>query len=637
MGHFSKVFSRQLPSFIKDDYPQFVTFVKKYLEFLEEDLFVKKDIHNLDYERNSVNVFLEALKKELWYNLPNAVVDEKTLVTKIKHLYVSKGSEEALKFLFRAFFNKEIEIFLPSSQILKPSDGEWIQEYSIFVRTILGDPFATQGKKVSVVNQDNKVNLEVIRVNQTIGEAVSGAGSLDMGYITEIIESIIELGLIEEPVTGVLTLPDVGEEFSGDYHELVIDRNYSGKYAVGDIVYFSENGKVFVGYIVPTISKIEVLHGGKGFRLGQVVDVEHLGDPDATEEVDIVNGSGIRFKVSRVGSEGEILAAQLIRFGVEYPKSFMINLSSNPLKVVSKLYYDQDTIQIEVIDKITRYENKGFVISNFGYSYDEGALVNFFISDQGLNYTTATAIVSPSPTGDHALITPILENGKVVDFIIYNQGSGYVTNPSITINGDGTGAAAQSYLGNIYYAALDYFGDIESNFSNIIKKRDSEYGDMAILRFVSGPVAKYPGFYSNNKGFTSDNVSLIDSRYYQNFSYVIKSDIAYDKYAQTVLNITHTAGTKMFGEFNLTNVMDSLSVSLQNFTKVTYNLALMDSFVVSETLNFFTPTYPAPTIVSDTFGVIDQGCVFNDPYSEPFDSYFAEDYAESNECTPTTE
>jgi hypothetical protein len=641
MGHFSKVFSRQLPSFIRDEYPQFVSFVKKYFEFVERTQFVNKDMHDLSYQKDGIYVFLDALKQELAYSLPKPIVDEEFLLQKVKELYVSKGSEESLRFLFRAFFNKEIEIFLPSSQILKPSDGTWVQEYSIFVRTILGDPFSTQGKRVSVVNQDNKVTLEVIRVNQSIGQFVSGIGDLDMGYINEIIESIIELGLVPEPVTGELTLPQLGDEYTGDYHELIIDRNYTGKYSVGDIVYFSQNGNIFVGYIVPTISKIEVLRGGKGFRAGQVIDITHDGEDGQ------VDGSGCKLKIATVGAGGSILSAHMIKYGVEYPRSFMVNLSSDPLVVVSKLYYADENIQLGFTDKITKYESRGYILSDFAYSLNSGSVVNVVFTNNGSNYTGVPNVtVSPSPTGDTAILSPIVENGKIVDFVILNKGSGYITPPTITIDPpiDGDQATTSAILGDVYYSNIDYFGNIESTFSHVTRKKDDEYSDLATIKLVSGPVAKYPGFYANNKSFLSDSICLIDSKYYQDFSYVIKADIPYEEYAQVVLNTTHLAGTKLFAEYILMSDVN-IPTSLRDVTSVRYDIKVDDSFIVTDMMSTAETNsgYPYPENTAyisntDTFGIVDVACIINEPYSVPVlgdaGTYFAEDYTDSSVCNP---
>ena len=56
-----------------------------------------------------------------------ALVDIRFLVKHISDLYQRKGSEEGLRLLFSIFFGEEIEVFYPSSAILRPSDSRWIE------------------------------------------------------------------------------------------------------------------------------------------------------------------------------------------------------------------------------------------------------------------------------------------------------------------------------------------------------------------------------------------------------------------------------------------------------------------------------------------------------------------------------
>lgn len=633
MGNFSRLFSKQLPRFIIDDYPQFVLFIEKFFEFMEENTFIDKNIHNLSREYSGVQTFLEAIKKEVAYNLPRPVVDEATLLTKIKQLYVSKGSEESLKFLFKVFFNRDVEIFLPSSQIFKPSEGEWNQEYSVFVKKIVGDPFITEGKRVSVLTRQSNVSLDVLRVNQTLGESTTGAGGLDLGYVTELLESMIELGLVTEDILSTIQLPAIGELVHGDYFELIIDRNYSGSYRVGDLIQFSNDTEMFLGYIVPTLSRVEVLRGGKGFKLGQTLDIEDDVENDSQQVV--LSGRGVRLKVSKLGADASIQSAQLIRFGVEYPRSLYVTISSNPLRVVSKTLFHTNKIDMDLEDRIIRYENKGYLLSDFEYAANHGCVINYEILNQGSNYTTATATVEISP-GVTAELTPVIVDNKIVDFIITNRGLGYV-NPlaNITISGDGTGAIARAIIGSLNYNVLEYVGNMKGNFASLMKYNYEPPENMAILKLVSGPVAKYPGYYVDNKSFISDSIALIDSKYYQNFSYVIRTDIPYDDYVGAVTSITHPSGYKMFGEYILKNDLTS-KVTFVDMTRVTYNVVFTDTATVfDEPVSFFTPVYPAPIIFNDSIQIDEGICLYDNPYSVPVgyvDGYFGEDYTSGNTC-----
>lgn len=56
-----------------------------------------------------------------------ALVDIRFLIKHVLDLYQRKGSEEGLRLLFQLFFGEEVEVFYPSSAILRPSDSRWIE------------------------------------------------------------------------------------------------------------------------------------------------------------------------------------------------------------------------------------------------------------------------------------------------------------------------------------------------------------------------------------------------------------------------------------------------------------------------------------------------------------------------------
>jgi len=69
---------------------------------------------------------------------------------------------------------------------------------------------------------------------------------------------------------------------------------------------------------------------------------------------------------------------------------------------------------------------------------------------------------------------------------------------------------------------------------------------------VSG-VYSYPGRYLNDDGHLSSFNFLEDRDYYQNFSYVIRSCRGIEDYRNVIENLTHPAGTKLFGQFEHIN------------------------------------------------------------------------------------
>ena len=122
-----------LPEFVQNDYDKFVTFIEKYYEFMDSDgnpanLLLNKDYHDIDELEDAE---LNKRAEELAYHFPQIVqTDRKTLLKNIKNIYESKGSQRSIKAYFKLLYNEEVEIYYPSKNILRTSDGVWIDEIS---------------------------------------------------------------------------------------------------------------------------------------------------------------------------------------------------------------------------------------------------------------------------------------------------------------------------------------------------------------------------------------------------------------------------------------------------------------------------------------------------------------------------
>jgi hypothetical protein len=130
----SLLVNRQVPDFVRDEYPLFVTFLEAYYEFLEtkqgtklNDLTQKsKDLRYIsdvdesivDFENNFFNTYATLLPKDVQ-------VDKAFLIKNVLPLYLAKGNEKSFKLLFRMLFNDEVDIILPKNAVLRVSDGKW--------------------------------------------------------------------------------------------------------------------------------------------------------------------------------------------------------------------------------------------------------------------------------------------------------------------------------------------------------------------------------------------------------------------------------------------------------------------------------------------------------------------------------
>jgi len=138
----STLVSNQLPEFIRSDYTTFVSFIEAYYRFLEQDQGALEIIQNtrsysdIDLTAESfVNYFLNNYAKDIPYSV---LANKKLLVKQIRSLYESKGSEISFKLLFQLLYNEPVTVSYPYENVLKASDGEWVQKTTVRVSLLTG-------------------------------------------------------------------------------------------------------------------------------------------------------------------------------------------------------------------------------------------------------------------------------------------------------------------------------------------------------------------------------------------------------------------------------------------------------------------------------------------------------------------
>lgn len=267
----SSVVEKQLPEFVREDHQQFVTFLKAYYEYLDNQSLDLKNLRDLD---NTLDEFIKHFKNELAVNFPTTVVNERFLLQHIKEQYLAKGSENSFKLLFKLLFNKDVTIEYPSTQMLRASDGKWNQDISIICKVLTGHPDQIVGKIVDVITA-----TKVIRV------------LVDRRQFVEVeVERVVQIA------EGV--------------YEFYIDRRFFGDISIGDRIRYQTDDIYFTAEILATTSKLQVLDPGTGFKVGQLYSIRNG------------QGSGSIMKVTRTSATGGILSAEFIKYGVGYTTEF---------------------------------------------------------------------------------------------------------------------------------------------------------------------------------------------------------------------------------------------------------------------------------------------------------------------------
>ncbi len=80
---------------------------------------------------------------------------------------------------------------------------------------------------------------------------------------------------------------------------------------------------------------------------------------------------------------------------------------------------------------------------------------------------------------------------------------------------------------------------------------ESANGTGATTDVLLGPIFTADGFFGNNDGQLSSNKVIQDSFFYQDYSYVLKTEVTIDKWLGTIKKVIHPAGLKVFGEVTI--------------------------------------------------------------------------------------
>ena len=142
-----------------------------------------------------LNEFLLKTKYQLTPGLDNRSFDENlnqsTFIKQAKDFYLSKGTPESFKILFKALYNEEVDVIKPKEYIFKPSDAQFRVTNSFVVESISGNPedlinatlfqdeYGTIGKSYAPVAQVEKIVSRDGKTYYRLG--------IDAGYSRDII------------------------------------------------------------------------------------------------------------------------------------------------------------------------------------------------------------------------------------------------------------------------------------------------------------------------------------------------------------------------------------------------------------------------------------------------------------------
>lgn len=251
----------QFPEFFREEYKLFVKFVSEYYNYLDTtyagDIEQVRDIDLCD------DVFLQHFRNTFCPTLPDfEYVDLKFFIKHAREFYRSKGTIDSVKFLFKALFNENVDIYYPGEYLLKAQDGIWEQEYFIEVEREAGS-LPSSGANIII-------------------EFRQGAGVLNI--------TPTRFEDIGDGVTRFFFKPETKYQFTVGLAIFIYDVDFQ---------------LIFTGRIVQQAGEIQIVKPGKYWILGQAFKIQG-------------NKKDTICRVTKVDGQGGIAAVEILEHGFKH-------------------------------------------------------------------------------------------------------------------------------------------------------------------------------------------------------------------------------------------------------------------------------------------------------------------------------
>ena len=545
------VIDKQLPEFIREDYDTFVQFLKGYYQYL--DIVDKRDLEDLRDIDKTIYDYITYINGELGFaTSPDAGatnIDPRLFLRKSKQSFISKGTEESYKFLFKILYNLDAQITYPWDSVLKTSDGKWQQDTSIFILFDSTQMLPSDADKLA-----NSLVANSVVIN---------------GQFTAITVYVLKVKYIRDYV-----------------YEISLDKNFYGDINPGDTI--SYNNVVIT--VLQTTIGYNIEQGGTGFAIGDLIIGNAISNSIVIPQL---------LKVVKVDKNGAIQKLSTLSFGAGYSGEFFLLASKQNIVTASGSNISLSVSGTTVLSSpdttaITKYTDYGYIINPSYFPIADTTPTLTGTISVALNSTIVTGVGTlfnngTIPTTEQVNIGDILQTttGTVIGTVASIQSTTQLTLVSASTVAY-TAIAFRIPVSN--YADPGYVGDIRGSFyqdTNNTGSTTSTGNDFALIRFSTGAVAKYQGYYIANDGFVSDSIKIQDSKYYQKYSYLITVNEKLENYRSFVNSYVHPAGIAGYSEYQIQEQYEtpglgatqSLDTYVSKATFRTINKAIINEFL----------------------------------------------------------
>tara|TARA_B100000700_G_scaffold120689_1_gene135534 strand:- start:2537 stop:5122 length:2586 start_codon:yes stop_codon:yes gene_type:complete len=486
---------------------------------------------------NFLTKFRDEFLKTIPENLANGL-DKRNLIKNIKSMYRLKGTQAGHDLFFRILFNQVSETFYPRTQMLRVSDGQWDTQKVLRAVATTGDTTNLVGREITGMTTNATAIIESIKkfviANKEVSEFVLNTNSM----------------------TGTF---QIGEEITGtasDTDDFFIKANITGipgtktitndgnLYATGDFLNVSGGGvgaDIAISAIGSgSVSEIVIDNPGTGYSVGDKLVFDNTGTEGVNAEgfVSVVNG-GIAGE-DGTGAEHILMEDETGR-GDQYSgsKIVMEGATNSDLNDITDIFLINNGSGYNLPPKVT-ITSSGTNANILAHGTDIGRVIGLKTNELGEGYQN-----SPSPLIEFRncmLLTSITGNFNAND-VITGATSGAIGHLA-SFDGDRQILKVKDQSQNFILG--EKITSTSSGLATITRL------DIASATVDVVSVADTDGKFLNEDGYVSEaTMKIQDSKYYQDFSYVLKVGQSINDWRDSFKKTMHTAGFYFTGQVDL--------------------------------------------------------------------------------------
>ena len=299
----SYVLKSTIPDFVKEDYPNFIMFLKAYYEWLYSSNnpfyapLISENFKDID---KTPEFFVKHFRKQYLSDFPESLTKDKesgndinikTLLKNIVDFYSAKGTEKSIKFLLKILYDTYSEVYYPKRDIFKASQSKWNQNNSIKF----------------IFSSDRVHEIKSKRMYQESGETVFSIATINE---IQVYRTLDNKQIVEVFYTNVEGEFNFSKEFKVDLLDEII--SLTPVVVVNDIIIedgglnYKVNDKLVVKRLTVTAGLVEEI------AIAKVTEVDKYGTITKTEFVNF----GISYIPKQLDSNGNIIEPNIFLYYV---------------------------------------------------------------------------------------------------------------------------------------------------------------------------------------------------------------------------------------------------------------------------------------------------------------------------------